>query len=57
MKERLTATIYAQSLFQLGKEKNVDFAKELTNLTEAINSSNDLENLLFPNRFDPNPFL
>jgi F-type H+-transporting ATPase subunit delta len=47
MKERLTAKIYAQSLFQLGKEKNVDFAKELTNLTEAINSSNDLENLLF----------
>jgi F-type H+-transporting ATPase subunit delta len=47
MKDRLTAKIYAQSLFQLGKEKNVDFAKELTTLTETINSSNDLENVLF----------
>lgn len=47
MKERLTATVYAKSLFQLGKEKNIDFAKELTLLTETINSSNELENVLF----------
>jgi F-type H+-transporting ATPase subunit delta len=47
MKDRITAKIYAQSLFELGKEAKVDFAKDLTLLTETINSSNYLENVLF----------
>jgi F-type H+-transporting ATPase subunit delta len=47
MKDKVTAKVYAKSLYELGKEENVDFAKELTKLTEVINSSNDLENVLF----------
>ena len=47
MKEQIVAKAYAQSIIELGKESNVDVAKELTDLSTLINKSNDLENLLF----------
>ncbi len=47
MKDKNIAKVYATTLIDLGKEKNVDMAKELTALTEVINTSNDLENVLF----------
>jgi F-type H+-transporting ATPase subunit delta len=47
MKEQNTAKIYAKSFLELGKENNINLAEELTNLSETINISNDLENVLF----------
>ena len=47
MKDKNIAKVYAQTFIELGKEKSVDVAKELTTLTETINASNDLENVLF----------
>ena len=47
MKESNIAKVYASTFIELGKENNVDVAKELTTLTEVINLSNDLENVLF----------
>lgn len=47
MKEQAVAKVYAKSLLELGDEKNVKIADELTKLTEVINSSNDLENIMF----------
>lgn len=47
MKEQAVAKVYAKSLLELGDEKKVKIADELTKLTEVINKSNDLENVLF----------
>ncbi len=47
MKELTVAKVYAKSLLELGSEKKVDIAGELTKLTEVINKSNELENVLF----------
>lgn len=47
MKEKTIAKVYANTFFELGQENNIDMAQELTKLTEAINMSNDLENVLF----------
>ena len=47
MKEQTTAKVYAQSFIELGNEANLNVADELTKLTEVINASNDLENVLF----------
>jgi F-type H+-transporting ATPase subunit delta len=47
MKDKSIAKVYAHSFIELGKEKNIDVAKEVTTLTEIINSSNELENVLF----------
>jgi F-type H+-transporting ATPase subunit delta len=47
MKDKIIAKIYAKTFTELAKENNVDIAKELTSLQEVINSSNDLENVLF----------
>lgn len=47
MKEKDIAKAYARSVVELGDTQNVDIAKELTALTEVINSSNELENVLF----------
>ena len=47
MKEQNTAKVYARSLVEIAKEKNIDIASEIITLTETINSSNDLENVLF----------
>ncbi len=41
------AKVYAKSLLELGDEKKVAIADELTKLTEVINKSNELENVLF----------
>lgn len=47
MKEQTIAKVYADSFLQLGKEKGVNVADEMTAITETINASNELENLLF----------
>jgi F-type H+-transporting ATPase subunit delta len=47
MKEVAVARVYAQALLQLGDDKKINIAEELTKLTEVINKSNDLENIMF----------
>lgn len=47
MREQTVARVYAKSLLELGDEKKINIAEELTKLTEAINKSNELENVLF----------
>ncbi len=47
MKQQTIAKVYAKSLLELGDEKNVKIADEMVRLTEVINKSNDLENVLF----------
>ena len=47
MKEAAVARVYAKSLLELGDEKKVNIADELTRLTEVINKSNELENVMF----------
>ncbi len=47
MKEALISKSYAHSILDLANEAKVSLADELTRLQETINSSNDLENLLF----------
>jgi F-type H+-transporting ATPase subunit delta len=47
MKEQAVAKVYAKSLLELGDEKKIDIAGELTKLTEVINKSNELENVMF----------
>lgn len=47
MKEQSVAKIYAKSFLELGDDKKVKIADEMIKLTEVINSSNDLENVLF----------
>ncbi len=51
MKEQAVAKVYAKSLLELGDEKKVAIADELTRLTEVINHSNELENVLFLDLF------
>ncbi len=53
MKEKNVAKAYAKAIYSLGKESNVDTAKEFITLTEVINGSNDLENVLFIDVFTP----
>lgn len=47
MKEKTVSKIYAQSLLQLGNEKNQKIVDEFITLTEVINKANHLENVLF----------
>lgn len=47
MKEQTVAKVYAKSLLELGDEKKVAIADELIKLTEVINKSNELENVMF----------
>lgn len=47
MKEMSVAKVYAKSFLELGDEKNIKIADEMMALTEVINKSNDLENVLF----------
>jgi F-type H+-transporting ATPase subunit delta len=51
MKDTLVAKIYARSVLELGDEKKVDIGSDLIRLTEVINSSNQLENVLFMDVF------
>lgn len=47
MKEQIVSKAYAKSLVDLAEEAKIDLASEMTKLTEVINKSNHLENLLF----------
>ncbi|MBL7665401.1 MAG: F0F1 ATP synthase subunit delta [Bacteriovoracaceae bacterium] len=47
MKEQNIAKVYAQAFLALAKEFKFDAAAELTKFTEVINTSNNLENVLF----------
>ena len=47
MKESFIAKVYAQSLFELGKEQNIAIADELTSLITSIREVDALENALF----------
>lgn len=47
MKEQAVAKVYAKALLELGDEAKISIADELTKLTEVINASNELENVLF----------
>jgi len=47
MKEQSVAKVYAKSLLELGDEKSIKIADEMIQLTEVINKSNELENVLF----------
>lgn len=51
MREQAVAKVYAKSLLELGDEKKIQIADELTQLTEVINASNALENVLFLDLF------
>jgi F-type H+-transporting ATPase subunit delta len=51
MKEQIIAKAYAKSIIELGEETKVDVTKDLVALTETINKSNDLENLMFTDVF------
>jgi F-type H+-transporting ATPase subunit delta len=51
MKELAVSRVYAKSLLELGDEKKVDIAGELIRLTEVINKSNELENVMFLDLF------
>ncbi len=47
MKEQSVAKVYAKSFLEIGDEKKIKIADEMVALTELINKSNDLENVLF----------
>lgn len=47
MKEQAVAKVYAKSLLELSDEKKLGLADELIKLTEVINKSNELENVMF----------
>lgn len=47
MREQAVAKVYAKALLELGDESKISIADELTKLTEVINASNELENVLF----------
>jgi F-type H+-transporting ATPase subunit delta len=47
MKAQAVAKVYAKSLLELGDERKIKIADELIALTETINKSNELENVLF----------
>lgn len=47
MKQQAVAKVYARALLELGDERKINIADELTRLTEVINKSNELENVLF----------
>ena len=51
MKEQIAAKTYARSILELGAEKNQNVAEELIKLTEVINSSEMLENVMFMDVF------
>lgn len=51
MRELTVAKVYAKSLLELGDEQKIKLADELIALTELINKSNELENVLFMELF------
>jgi F-type H+-transporting ATPase subunit delta len=51
MKEAVVSKAYAKSIYELGETSNVDGTSEFTQFTELINTSNDLETVLFSDAF------
>lgn len=51
MKEKAIAKVYAKSLLELGDEAKIQITDELVKLTEVINKSNELENVMFLDLF------
>lgn len=47
MKQQAIAKVYAKSILELGDDKKLKIADEMIKLTETINKSNELENVLF----------
>lgn len=47
MKQQAIAKVYAKSILELGDDKKIKIADEMIKLTETINKSNELENVLF----------
>lgn len=47
MKQQAIAKVYAKSILELGDEKKIKIADEMIKLTETINKSNELENVMF----------
>ena len=47
MKEQNVAKAYAKAIIELGDTAKINVADELTTITEVINSSNSLENVMF----------
>lgn len=47
MKSKNVSRAYAQAVYELGLKNKLDVVSELTSLTEAINHTNALENVLF----------
>lgn len=47
MKNQIIAKVYAKALMTIAKDKKINIAEEIIKLTETINSSNQLENVLF----------
>jgi F-type H+-transporting ATPase subunit delta len=47
MKDKIIAKIYAETFIELAKDTSFEIATELTKVTEVINVSNELENVLF----------
>jgi len=52
MKEHIVSKAYARAVISLAKENNFSIAEELTKFNELINSSNNLENVLFLDIFN-----
>lgn len=51
MKQQVIAKVYAKAFLEIGEERKINLADELTLLTETINKSNSLENILFMDVF------
>lgn len=51
MKEQKIAKIYADSITAISKENSVDLVSEITKVVELLNSSNQLEKVLFLDAF------
>lgn len=47
MKDKIISKVYAETFISIAKEEKFDIASELTKLNEVINTSNELENVLF----------
>ena len=51
MKERDIAKVYANSIINIAQDEKMDLIKELEVFVTALNSSNDLECVLFMDAF------
>jgi F-type H+-transporting ATPase subunit delta len=51
MSDQYPAKAYAKAIVEISKDQSIKIADELTLVTELINQSNDLENVLFLDLF------